>query len=795
MLNSNQFRNDSDSDCANVIDPVQVDSRCRVIKVLQEQITNQNKDTSDISKLRSQLLIAEQTLEMKEAEYKLRIDDLEYEVEQLKLQNSRLKDSFFQQKEKATIAVNNADENEINKKYKKWKTKYHSLANSEDYQASAKVFQIQSELKAKQEENQKNVEEISRLTEVNINLSNKVMLLTEDLKRTRGLLENATTKSNNFQEQIKTLNLDKKKLTEDAKQKSTLLQHNRKMHAREEKNLKEKEKSQLAQMKAQKHANYELQNEITRLKTIIDKEAKEKKSIMKKFNKMKQDHEEMIAKLKEQLETLKNDNDALLQDLEASRSSGNSLGEEVSTLKNENSEMQIRLQRAAKIKEHNALLKGAINEMKTTIDNLQNSVSSFESDSIAKTEQMRNLLSKNYAGIDPFMEWNDIVEYFSNMITQVKDLSAENSDLIKKNKKLTKSNKTIKSETQETKEQATKKNEVLEKQLKECQDKISQLMNENSNDSALFCQSIRKKIDCGYLSYYKTVQQIIAKLTKTEYCPVSMRSLVLMSILTTRIRHFKKSAPYDGSTILEFASSNQRDAKSPVLILKEKVDELVNQEMKEAEELEKLKRSNADLQTKSKKFYALCKELQQKIDEQLKIIEEMKLKNSELQSIIDRNATAEDFAKLDAKYNKKIQEYNEIERQFLEMKVEMKRLLTTVDSQQREDLNFQATIEELTLEVEQLKQTNDKIKHELEIAQVSLREKNREILSLERRLVKQKSQVVVVKDQIPTGYIPPQIPLESNTETTTKSNFYMNDNLRNSLAQMQNRLMRRSEMI
>lgn len=65
-------------------DPVQVDSRCRVIKVLQEHISNQTNENTDLNQLKAQLLITEQECQMKESQYKLRIDDLEYEVEQLR---------------------------------------------------------------------------------------------------------------------------------------------------------------------------------------------------------------------------------------------------------------------------------------------------------------------------------------------------------------------------------------------------------------------------------------------------------------------------------------------------------------------------------------------------------------------------------------------------------------------------------------------------------------------------------------------------------------------------------------
>ena len=792
--NPKLLKNDLDSDEP---DSAMVDGRCRVIKILQEQVSNQNNENGDYNKLKAQLVLVEQTLQMKEAEYKLQIDDLEYEIERLRKENEKLKETNFKQKMINSVQLNieGQPEDEITKKYKKWKTKYHSLEKSDpSYQGQAKVFHLESELKQKDIDNQKKYDEITKLTQKNIELNNKLMKLKEELTKTRSEIEGLNSKNTKFQNVINNLNTEKKKIKEEAKQKATLLQHNRRMHSREEKQLKEKEQNVSQQLKSQRIVVLNQQNEINKLNATVEKEIKERKSIIKKFNKLKQANEEVIKKLNEQIETLKNENDDLKRDLEESRTSSNSLEDEVNALKSENGEMFNKLKRAAKLKEHNIQLAQTITEMQNTIENLHTSLSSIESDSSAKTEQVRSMLSKNYAGIDPSMEWGDILAYIDNVIVQSKIAQEENDTLTKQLKKTTKNFETLKEKSEDSINQLTSRNEFLTRKLQEVKEQIKDLTEGQTNHRSIFCLSVRKKLYREFSLYYNTTQELLARFNNVPYQQATMRNLILVSIFAVRFRHYKHDQPFDGSTILVFSGSKERNYQSPILDLRDKIDGLFNKIHEDAEIHDKLNEVNTEIQNNAKQYLAKIRELQQKYDDQIKINEDLKAKIYELNKALESSKSSSDYENLEAMLKKRNEDYSNIERQFIEMKVEMKRLLSTIDVQQNEDHTLQANIEELTLEIEQVKQINSKLRQELEIAQAALRDKNREILALERRLIKQKSQVVVVKDQIPTGMVPPPQP-QGDAIESTKSNFYMTDSLRNSLALMQNRLMRKNEII
>ncbi|KAK8886347.1 hypothetical protein M9Y10_041810 [Tritrichomonas musculus] len=774
-------------------DPVQVDSRCRVIKVLQEHISNQTNENTDLNQLKAQLLITEQECQMKESQYKLRIDDLEYEVEQLRKENQKMKSTLIQNKA-LLLNQNNNDDSEMAKKYQKWKSKYHSLINNDPtFQNAAKIYQLESNLKSHKLESQKKVDEVTKLADENDKLKIKIMQLNEEIKKTKAALDNSTLKNTSLQNQINLLAAENRKLSDETKQKGTLLEFNRKVQARDQKTSKEKEQSVKNQLRRKVEENLNLQAEITRLKGIFDKEMKEKRIIVKKFNFLKQKQDDTAELLNQQVIRLKTENDSLIKELDEARESVASLDNEVTTLKSEQTVSEIKLKRADKLKEHNIKLSQAITEMQGTIDHLQSSISSIESDSTAKTEQLRALLIKHYAGVDPSMEWDDIVRYIDNIIEQLRQSNEENSQLAKKLKRAHKNNSFLKAQSENNEENILKKNDELQYQIEMLKQQIKKLESVKKSNSALFSRTIRKKIDSGFFTYYNSVNSILAKFYGTDYSPITFRSLILMSILATRFRHYKKSDPYDGSIILEFAKRSENPSKSPLSDLSDKVNELIEKAQKSNEMNSDLKNSNDDLQDKIQKCLAKCKELQTKINELTRINDDLQRNFNELKS--DKtNAALAEYNDLESKFQQKTKEYNEIEKQLYEMKVEMKRLISTVDEHHRNDESLQETIEDLTIELEQLRQSNARLKQELDICQLSLKEKNREILALERKLLKQKAQVVVVKDQIPASFVPPPAPDDSGS-STKKNDFYMTDSLRNTLCQMQNRLMKTSEMI
>lgn len=774
-------------------DPLQVDSRCRVIKILQENITNQTAENTDINNLKSQLLIMEQTYQMNEAQYKLQIDDLEYEVEQLRKENQKLKSTLAKNKE--LIISSTVDESEMTKKYRKWKSKYRSLINNDPtFQNAAKIYQLESNIKSNQIESQKKVDELAKLTNENEKLQIKNMQLSEEIRKIKSTIDNSNSKVTSLQTQINNLTTENKKLVNETRQKGNLLEFNRKMQARDQKTSKEKEQSAKAQLKRKSEENINLQSELTRIKTIFDKEMKEKRTVVKKYNILKQRQDEVADELNKQIDLLKTENESLIKELDEVRDSIASLDNEVTTLKSEKTVSEIKLRKAEKLKEHNMKLTQAISDMQGTIDHLHSSISSIESDSAAKTEQLRSLLIKHYAGVDPTMEWEEIIKYINNLIMEFKQTIVENSNLSKQLKKATRNNSILKAQSENNTESIMKRNEELEEKILQLKQQIKTFESDKKSTSKGFPRIIRKKIDYGFSNYYNAVQTMLAKLNGTNYYPNTMRSMILMSILLTRLKHFKKLDPCDNSVIIEFVKKSEIPPKSPPKVLSEKVDLLIEQVKNSTEMNTNLQNSNNDLQDKIKKCLSKCNDLQLTVNELTKANESLQHNFDELKS--DKtNLQLQQYSDLESKFQQKTKEYNEVDKQLNEMKIEMKRLISTVDEHHRNDEHLQSTIEDLTIDLEQLRQSNVRLKQELDIAHLSLKEKNREILALERRILKQKAQVVVVKDQIPASYVPPPQVQDDSNNSIKKNDFYMTDSLRNTLCQMQNRLMKTSEMI
>lgn len=784
----NNFNSDSEEN-----DPSPVETRCRVIKSLQEQLSNQTCQQNDLSRLKSQLLITEQACQMKEAEYKLRIDELEYELDKLKNENQNFKSSYLKN-QAASLKCQDLDDNAIVKKYKKWKTKFHTLVSAESSsQGAAKIYQLETDLKSQKLESKRKTDEIVKISDENHQLNLKILQLNDEIKRCKSQLDALNSKNSSLQTQLNNLNSEKKKLVTEAKQKDTLLQYNRKIHIRGEKATKEKEQNANAQIKAKQKEMLELQDEMSKLKTTYDREMKEKKLMQKKFNTLKQQQDDLSQELNEQIESLKASNDDLSKKLEETQSSLASADEEISSLKTENTHKDKQLRKAEKVKENNIKLTQVVNEMQTTIENLQSSVSSFESDASAKTEQIRGLLTKNYAGIDQSMEWGEIIKYIDNIIQQLKSKIEENEALLKQLKKASKIQESVKSQFDESTIKLTKRCEDLERQLKQCKDQLHVYQMKEKDSKSIFNHAIRRKVDLGFYMATNAIEEMRAKLNGTIYYPVTMRTVSLAAIFAIRFLHYKNSIPYDGSTILEFARRNEIVGKTSLSLFQDEFDAFVAKDQRVDQMNTELKNSNAELQEKIKKLTNKCQELGAKIVENERTKEELQNRNNELKSLRDNIITKADYAELENKYKQKENECVELDKQMLELKIEMKRLLSTVDDHHREDANYQTTIDNLTIQLEQFKQANARLRQELNIAQTSLREKNREILAIERKLLKQKAQVVVVKDQIPTSALPPPLPVEITLEK--KNNFYMTDSLRTSLAQMQNRLMKNSEMI
>jgi predicted nuclease with TOPRIM domain len=137
-------------------------------------------------------------------------------------------------------------------------------------------------------------------------------------------------------------------------------------------------------------------------------------------------------------------------------------------------------------------------------------------------------------------------------------------------------------------------------------------------------------------------------------------------------------------------------------------------------------------------------------------------------------------------------EQKALEKQVQDLRAELEKVFDGLDGTRVEQTELRTHMTELAEENEKLKQMVTGLTHELEIAQAALREKTREILSLERQMMRHKSQVAIVKDQIPVA---PPVAIKKAEPESSKGDFYISETVRNSLAQMQSRMMRQERLI
>jgi chromosome segregation ATPase len=175
--------------------------------------------------------------------------------------------------------------------------------------------------------------------------------------------------------------------------------------------------------------------------------------------------------------------------------------------------------------------------------------------------------------------------------------------------------------------------------------------------------------------------------------------------------------------------------------------------------------------------------------------------NSELTRTMERYQTKAEsmisptkHADLEAKYKRKLAEYREMEQQIEDLKAELKRVLDGLDGRTEQQMDLEANLQEAADLNEELKLRLVSTERELEAAQIGLRDCSREILALERRLIKQRTQVVVVKDPIPTGTMPPLARRPRETEIP-KADFYVSESVKQSLAAMQTRMMKQEAFV
>ena len=146
---------------------IQREDRCRVIKLLQEQVQSLLFYKSEYDQMKKRAEMAERLLEMRESEIKLKFDELEETFKILEDENQRLKAQLSKEFKKSMpdISINESSSQNTEENENKWKLKYKALArmtngtitvNQTTQDNSALQSQI-DELKRMNDEKSKNI--------------------------------------------------------------------------------------------------------------------------------------------------------------------------------------------------------------------------------------------------------------------------------------------------------------------------------------------------------------------------------------------------------------------------------------------------------------------------------------------------------------------------------------------------------------------------------------------------------------------------------------------------------------
>lgn len=766
------------------------DNRCHVIKLLQEQIQQLLFYKNNYEQMEKRAELAEKQLDVREQEIKYKFDEQEEIFEEMEKENRQLKEQLAITS-RQTIIQTVEDEGMVNK-YLKWKRKFRALANANPEAAHEYEFET---LEQKYDTNARELEDLKNasqdLQDKNKNLATQFE--STSVQNHKLLAQNAELLKKNkaLSEENVRITEQNQKLQDSTKQKSTLLNHSRVQQEKQAKTRQQQEQTVLTKAEEQKKKNSILQTEIIRLTNAFDQENKKRQNSEKNFRKFKKNTEATKEKLLSTIKKLKSENQSLQMSISKSNEGSQLLENQNESLRNEKQELELALKRAAKVQKHKERLEIAMNEMQETIDQLQCSLSSVESDASTKTDELSNLVIKHFGGDAMGLGWDDILKFIEGKFDALKQTEEATEQLKTTLAKLKKRNTKMSKEIQQMSDFQTKlDSQTASEGFSDSRSDlppiiVKEIANpfDSINDQR---HALSRRILKHYFALVDEINKALNQIENVEQDGVSMRGVVLASIFAIRWMHFKKTDQIDKNGILEYSVAVPRKQTSRLNQLVQKWSELQNDLKHQTTQNSLLMKSN---QTNQQKTLQAEKELrirQKEIEEQTEQMIQIQEDYEEIKSRIQEMVEPESYKALQTKLNAQIQQNKQVEEQLIMMKSEMKKLLDSIDGDQYEaaDLHNQITI--IAGENEELRQAYDDLSHELSVCQAALKDRTRELLALERRYQKQKQNVVIVKNSLPSTPQPSRS--KTNDDCIDNMNF-MNESIRGGLAQMQNKIL------
>ncbi|EAY04739.1 hypothetical protein TVAG_059370 [Trichomonas vaginalis G3] len=798
-------------------------TRALVIKRLQEELEDLKHKNYNAEALEARYKTLEKMFQLSEKQWKLKLDDLEYINESLEGENRNLRDALTKLQNKIVKTINvekKVDQNKLDiwkEKANKWKLKYRALESADPnarallekdklditvQTMTAELEALKAELAATKQQKQKVVNQLEKANNT--------------LKFLSGMVKDYDDKNADLKTKNNKLLTEMQKAAEIKKQKENLLNHSRSKEAQRQKELKEKEKrARLAEEQSKQHIA-EKDQEVDQIQQNLESEVKQRKKVEKKLKNAIEDHKATVSSLQEEIEILKDENNTLRQSMQEISQNASSIKDKFDLVQQQKSSLEQQLARADKYRIKSEQLQKTVTELQATVNNITGDISTVTAQTASQYDDLKVLLTRHNNDYTPGNWAKDM-----NFIGQkFQELAQAHSEINQLDKQIAKQNRTIDEKTRMINEKDSKINE-LNNQVQQLSDaltargKVVQFnsdqvprtqipMDGRSEKSYItipqnnivlnlinFRSAVARKIDTTLFEVTNTIREINEMISPTESTSPSCRSLVLSMAFLTRWIKFDSLTEFDNSTILNFSGNPNLQKPHPIYDLKERVKKLLENKSQVENSCEAAETQASKLNQEIVRLKSELESTRSSSDTNSAKANAMQLTVSTLENQVKSMVPKLDYIKVQKELENKTVECRNISDQLSELKSEMNKLLNTIDNNQQISEEQRISIITLNESNEVLQQKLEAALKELNTCQLTLKEKTREILALERRLSKIQGQVAIVKDTIPMTEQPK---IAKFTIDSKRSAFFINDVVRDDLEQMKLKLLSQNEM-
>lgn len=794
-------------------------TRTLVIQRLQEELEELKNKNYNAEALEMKYKTLEKMYLVSEKQWKLKLDDLEYINESLEGENRSLRDALSKLQLKISntfLTHKKVDDSELafwKEKANKWKLKYRALEAADPnarallekdklditvQTITAELEAVKSELAITKAQKQRVVDQLERANNT--------------LKFLNGMVKDYDEKNSNLATKNNKLLSEKQKIDADKKQKENLLKHSRSKEIKHQKEMKEKDKQVIIAEKQNKQALAEKSQEVNEMAQTLAQETKQRKKAEKKLKNAIDGHKNEVSSLSEEIEVLKEENKSLRKSLQEISQNASSIKDKFDLVQEQKQGLEKQLSRAEKFKVKADQLQQTVTELQNTITNLTGDINNVTAQTASQYDDLKILLTRHNNDYTPG-NWSKDMNFISQKFQELaqahneihrldKQIAKLSHELDNRGKEINNRDDRINELTnhvQQLTDALTARGKVVQFNHDQVGPKLvlpddvnfNQQNNTNSTQNMInFRAAVTKKIDTTLFEVTNAIREINEMLKPTESTSPSARGLVLSMAFLIRWIHFDSLSEFDNSTILNYSGTPNRENQHPVYDLKERVQGLLehkehieNSYTKADEQSNKLNQEIQDLKTQ-------LENSKKSSDTNSAKASAMQLTVSTLENQVKNMVPKMDLMKVQKELETKTREYRNVSEQLSELKTEMNKLLNTIDNNQQISEEQRLSIITLNENNEVLQQKLETALKELSACQLTIKEKTREILALERRLSRTQGQVAIVKDTIPLTEQPKlaKVALDAN-----RSAFFINDTVREDLEQMKLRLMNHTE--